>query len=81
MGQPVRSRLRPARRSGLTSPDPVRTPTPARAPPQIPDRRTPDKPQNRQRQRKHAPKAQPKQTIQPKISRWIQAKRPSICSR
>jgi integrase len=75
VGQPVRGRLRPARRSGLTSPDPVRTPH-ARpgTPPQIPGRRTPDKPQNRQRQGKHTRKAPPKRTAQPEISRWIEAK-------
>ena len=32
MGEPVRRRLWAARRSGLTSPDPVRTPTAARPP-------------------------------------------------
>jgi hypothetical protein len=32
MAQPARRRLRAARRSGLTSPDPVRTPTAATAP-------------------------------------------------
>ena len=32
MAQPARRRLRPARRSGLTSPEPVRTPTAARPP-------------------------------------------------
>jgi len=55
MAEPLRSRLRAARRSGLTSPAPVRHHTPARATPlQAPDRGTPDKPQNRQRQAKHA---------------------------
>jgi hypothetical protein len=58
MALPLRSRLRPARRSGLTSPDPVRNPTPAQA--HRPEHRspgTPDKPHNRQRQEKHALKA------------------------
>ena len=56
MAQPLRSRLRPARRSGLTSPDPVRTPTPQGHPAPAPNQ-APDKPQNRQRQAKHALKA------------------------
>jgi hypothetical protein len=58
MAQPLRSRLRAARSSGLTSPDPVpvpenarqRTPSPAPA-------QAPDKPHNSQRQAKHALKA------------------------
>ena len=57
MAQPLRSRLRAARHSGLTRPDPVRTPDAARQPAPAPDPRTPDKPQNRQRQEKHAVKA------------------------
>jgi hypothetical protein len=75
MGQPVRSRLRPARRSGLTSPDPVRTPhAHPGTHPQIPDRRTPDKPQNRQRQENTPESATQKNELHPEISRWIQAK-------
>jgi hypothetical protein len=57
MAQPLRSSHRPARRSGLTSPDPVRLPTPTAAQAPRPPTRTPDKPQNRQRQAKHALKA------------------------
>jgi len=58
MAQPLRNRLRPARRNGLTSHDPVRTPNAYPAPrPPAPAPRTPDKPQNRQRQAKHALKA------------------------
>jgi hypothetical protein len=58
MAQPLGRRLRPARRHGLTSPDPVRTPDGPRGHPETP---TPaqdpvDKPQNRQRQEKHARK-------------------------
>ena len=58
MAEPLGSRLRAARRSGLTSPDPVSTP-PRRHGTllQAPDRGTPDKPQNRQRQARHACKA------------------------
>ena len=37
IAEPVRSRLRPARRSSLTSPEPVRTPTPPGTPPTSPD--------------------------------------------
>ena len=48
MAQPARRRLRAARRSGLTSPDPVRTPTAATAPEPAPEPGTPDKPQDRQ---------------------------------
>jgi hypothetical protein len=47
----------PARRNGLTSPDPVRTPDAARQPAPSPPTKAPDKPQNRQRQAKHAVKA------------------------
>ena len=54
MAQPLRSRLRPARHSGLTSPDPVRTSNAARPPVLSPQTKAPDKPQNRQRQEKHA---------------------------
>jgi hypothetical protein len=57
MGQPLRSRLRAARRSGLTSPDPVRTPDAERQPAPALQTEAPDKPQNRQRQEKHAVKA------------------------
>ena len=57
MAQPVRSCLRPARRSGLTSPDPVRAPQRRKAARPQPQTKAPDKPQNRQRQEKHALKA------------------------
>ena len=57
MAEPLRRRLRAARRSGLTSPEPVTHrhgrnghPNPA------PEPGTPDKPQNRQRQETHAQK-------------------------
>ena len=55
--QPLRSRLRATRRSGLTSPNPVRPPTPRGNPPPALRTEAPDKPQNRQRQVKHAVKA------------------------
>ncbi len=74
MAEPLRSRLRPARRSGLTSPDPVRHHTPARATPlQAPDRGTPDKPQNRQRQAKHALKTLTGENSSHEINGWIEA--------
>jgi hypothetical protein len=58
MAQPLRSRLRAARRTGLTSPDPVRNPNARQgSPTPAPGQRNPDKPQNRQRQAKHARKA------------------------
>ena len=67
MAEPLRSRLRPARRSGLTSPDPVRNPHARQGtPPQAPRPGTPDKPQNRQRQGKHALKAPAERTAHPK---------------
>jgi hypothetical protein len=72
MAQPLGSRLRPARHSGLTSPDQVRTPDAATAADPSPHSQDPDKPQKRQRRDTHArkapgnanaPKAQPR--IQP----------------
>ena len=67
MAEPARRRLRPARRSGLTSPDPVRTrhgrhghPDPA------PEPGTPDKPQNRRaagRPRPDSPRKTPRAGI------------------
>jgi hypothetical protein len=57
MAEPLRSGLRPARRSGLTSPDPVRTPRPHGHTAPRPQIQGPDKPQNRPRQAKHTLKA------------------------
>ena len=57
MAEPLGRRLRTARHSRLTSPDPVRTRTPQGTPaPQNPAQEPVDRPQNRQRQHKHAPK-------------------------
>jgi len=74
MAEPLRGRLRAARRSGLTSPETVRTPTPARAASPQPRPKAPDKPQNRQRQEKHALKALTNENSSHEISRWIEAK-------
>ena len=75
MAQPVGRSLRPARRSGLTSPDPVSHLTPARARrPQYPLPRTPDKPQNRQRRENHALQSHHRRERLHEISRWIEAK-------
>jgi hypothetical protein len=57
MAQPLRGRLRPARRSGLTSPDPVHNPHARQGTPLLSPNRSPDKPPNSQRQAKHALKA------------------------
>jgi hypothetical protein len=57
MDEPLRDRLRAARQGGLTSPDPVRNPDARQARRPQPPARTPDKPQDRQRQAKHALKA------------------------
>jgi hypothetical protein len=54
MAQSLARRLRPAADRGLTSPDPVRTRTPKRHTGPSPGPGTPDTPQNRQRQAKHA---------------------------
>jgi hypothetical protein len=73
MAEPLRSRLRPARRSGLTSPEPVPNPNARQGtPPQAPTQ-DPDKPQNRQRQAKHALKALPDENSSHEINRWIEA--------
>ena len=56
LAEPVDSSLRAAADRGLTSPEPVRTPTPRGTPPQTPPQEPPDTPQNRQRQAKHARK-------------------------
>ena len=72
VAEPLRSRLRPARRSGLTSPEQVRTPDARQgntAP--SPQTKPPDKPQNRQRQEKHALKAITDENSSHEISRWI----------
>jgi hypothetical protein len=74
MAELLGSRLRAACRSGLTSPDPVRTSTPARASRCKPrPRRTPDKPQNRQRKGKHALKSLAEPRNRNEFSRWIEA--------
>jgi hypothetical protein len=73
VAQPLRSRLRPSRRSGLTSPDPVPTPDAARQPAPQPPTQAPDKPQNRQRQAEHALKALIDENHSHEISRWIEA--------
>jgi hypothetical protein len=58
MAQPLGSRLRPARCSVLTSPDPVRTPCARNgSQPPAPKPRTQDKPKKRQRQDTRARKA------------------------
>ena len=57
LAEPRGRNLRPAGRSGLTSPDPVRITTPQGTLTATPIQETPDKPQNRQRQGKHALKA------------------------
>jgi hypothetical protein len=75
MAQPPRSRLRAARRSGLTSPDQVRTPMPPGNQPSGPDPRPPDKPHHRERQENHALKALTDENRSHEISRWIEAKR------
>jgi hypothetical protein len=75
MAQSLGSCLRPARRSGLTSPDPVRTPDARQGTwPQDPRTSTPDKSQNRQRQAKHARKSPHPRERLCEISRWIEAK-------
>jgi hypothetical protein len=56
MAQPVGRGLRPARRSGLTSPETVRTPTPETGTEPLTPQEPVDKPQNRQRQEKNARK-------------------------
>ena len=65
-------RLRPARRSGLTSPEPVRTPTaPTATPNPVPEPGTPDKPQNRRaagRPRPESPRKTPRAGIKPETS-------------
>jgi hypothetical protein len=58
MDEPVRRRLRPARRHGLTSPDPVTASLSSHRPlaghPTIPGTDPPDKPQKSERQISHA---------------------------
>lgn len=73
MAQPLRSRLRTARRSGLTSSETVRNHTAPRPPVPSPLPKTTDKPQNRQRQQKHALKALADENGQQEIRRWIEA--------
>jgi hypothetical protein len=55
MDQPAHRRLRPAGRSGLTSPDPVSTLHPPQGRHHRPRPGNPDKPQNSKRQENHAP--------------------------
>jgi hypothetical protein len=75
MAEPLGGRLRAARRSGLTSPDPGQHPHAARHTAASPDRRTPDKPQNRQRQGKHTLNFLTEPNNQNEFSRWIEAER------
>jgi hypothetical protein len=83
MDEPVRSRLRPARRCGLTSPDQVTAHhgrTARHATSHCP-RQTLDKPHNSERQEDHT-HHQPKISIpapagrkrSPEFTRWIEAK-------
>jgi len=76
MAEPLRGRLRPARRSGLTSPDPVRTPKARQSSQPQPPAKAPDKPQNRQRQGKRALKALANENGSRELSRWIEAETP-----
>jgi hypothetical protein len=73
VAEPLGSRLRPARRSGLTSPEPVLTPRPA-GHTATPPTQNPDKPQNRQRRSRHALKAPTDENSSHEINRWIKAK-------
>jgi len=60
MDDPVPGRLRPARRRGLTSPDPVTAPhAPAAARQHLPPAEEPDKPPNRSAAESRAPKYRP----------------------
>ena len=78
MAEPVGRGLRPARRSGLTSPEPVTHPhgrkatrDPGPGPGPV------DKPQNSQRQENHArkqPARRKPETAAPAFTRWIEAK-------
>jgi hypothetical protein len=72
MAQPSRRGLRAARRSGLTSPEPVRTPTaPTATPNPAPEPGTPDKPHNRraaERPRLESPRKTPRAGIKPETS-------------
>ena len=81
MAEPLGRGLRAARRSGLTSPEPVRTPTaPAATQNPVPEPGTLDKPQNRQRQdaraRNHLAKLLVQESSRKRatgIGRWIEA--------
>ena len=69
MAQPARHRLRPARRSGLTSPDRSAPRRPQRPPEPRPQPVTPDKPQARRaagRPRPHSPRKTPRAGIEAK---------------
>ena len=83
MDEPLRGSLRPARRRGLTSPDPVTAPAPAPAATRQPasPAKPVDKPQKCKRQKNHArhhiKTTQPCPaggTPSPKFGRWIEAK-------
>ena len=74
MAEPLGSSLRPAPRSGLTSPEQVRTHDARQATRPQPPARGPDKPQNRQRQAKHALKALTNENAHHQFIRWIEAK-------
>ena len=70
MAQPARHRLRPARRSGLTSPDRSAPRRPQRPPEPRPQPVTPDKPQARRaagRPRPHSPQKTPRAGIEVKM--------------
>ena len=72
MAEPLGRRLRAARRSGLTSPEPVRTPTaPAATPNPVPEPGTQDKPHSRRaagRPRPESPRETPRAGIKPETS-------------
>ena len=82
MDEPVRSRLRPARRRGLTSPDPVTAPHgPCGRPPAPAPAEDPDKPQNRSAAGKPRPEIPSRSSPAkagaarrpPEFTRWIEA--------
>jgi hypothetical protein len=82
MAEPLARRLRPAPHRGLTSPDPVRTALPERAPRPRPRARNPDKPQNGRAAQRPRPDSPPENSScsnrtrneLPKSGRWIEAK-------
>ena len=71
MAEPARRRLRAARRSGLTSPEPVTHPKAEGHPNPVPGPGTPDKPHNRraaERLRPESPHKTPRAGIKPETS-------------